>query len=184
MKKKFIATAALLMTLAGCSASQAVGATTETVSVKPTTRVVENKNGLEELLDKSAIKYQRTQISTTITELRSHVGKTWYVFSGASPRGWDCSGLTKWFYEQLGIPLEHRASLQAQSGREVKVPRKGDLVAFYYKGHESAFHVGVYVGNGEMIDAPRPGKVTTQASIADGDFGGYEVRYIRVTGIL
>jgi cell wall-associated NlpC family hydrolase len=183
MKKKFIATAALLMTLAGCSASQAVGATTETVSVKPTTHVVE-KNGLEQILDTSAVKYQRTQISTTITELRSHVGKTWYVFSGASPRGWDCSGLTKWFYEQLGIPLEHRASLQAQSGREVKVPRKGDLVAFYYKGHESAFHVGVYVGNGEMIDAPRPGKVTTQASIADGDFGGYEVRYIRVTGIL
>ena len=180
--KKFIATVALLTTLAGCSAS-AAAATTETVSVKPVTQVAET-SGLETLLQEIEVMSQRKHISTTITELRSHVGKTWYVFSGSSPRGWDCSGLTKWFYEQLGIPLEHRASLQAKAGKEVNVPRKGDLVAFYYKGYESAFHVGIYVGNGNMIDAPRPGKVTTEDSIANGDFKGYEVRYIRVAGIL
>jgi cell wall-associated NlpC family hydrolase len=180
--KKFIATVALLTTLAGCSAS-AAAATTEKVSV---TSVVEtaDTNWLEDLTNYSEKTTQRKQISTTITELRSHVGKTWYVFSGSTPRGWDCSGLTKWFYEQLGIPLEHRASLQALAGKEVRTPRKGDLVAFYYRGYESAFHVGIYVGNGNMIDAPRPGKVTTEDSIADGDFKGYEVRYIRVAGIL
>lgn len=180
--KKFIATVALLTTLAGCSAS-AAAATTETVSVKPVTQTVD-KPGVTTLINKMKVRAQRQHISTTITELRSHVGKTWYVFSGSSPRGWDCSGLTKWFYEQLGIPLEHRASLQPKAGREVKTPRKGDIVAFYYKGYESAFHVGIYVGNGNMIDAPRPGKVTTEDSIADGDFKGYEVRYIRVTGVM
>lgn len=180
--KKFIATVALLSTLAGCSAS-AAAATRETVSLKLTTPVVDPL-GNASFFYKMKVNTQRSLIKSTVTKLRSHVGKTWYVFSGDTPRGWDCSGLVKWTYEQMGIPLEHRASKQALSGRVVKTPKIGDIVAFYYRGYKSAFHVGVYVGNGKMIDAPRPGKVTTEESIAHGDFGGYEVRYIRVAGIL
>lgn len=181
--KKFIALVALLSTLAGCSASSAAATPLETVSIKSTTVVVDQM-GKTSFFYKMKVNTQRTLIKTTVTKLRSHVGKTWYVFSGDTPSGWDCSGLVKWTYEQMGIQLEHRASKQALSGKRVKTPRIGDIVAFYYNGYGSAFHVGVYVGNGKMIDAPRPGKVTTEESIANGDFGGYEVRYIRVTGIL
>ena len=180
--KKFIATVALLTTLAGCSASSAA-ATTETVSVKPVSQKVD-KHGIATIIDKMKTQSQRQLIKSTITKLRSHVGKTWYVFSGETPRGWDCSGLVKWTYEQMGIPLEHRASRQALSGKKMKTPRIGDIVAFYYHGYGSAFHVGVYVGNGKMINAPRPGTVTKEESIANGDFKGYEVRYIRVAGVL
>ncbi len=181
--KKFIASVALLTTLAGCSASSAVATPQEKVSLQPVTRVT-GTTGLQPLLNEMKVAKQRTLIKQTITKLRSHVGKTWYVLSGSSPRGWDCSGLVKWTYGQMGIKLEHRASKQAVSGRKVKTPRVGDIVAFYYKGYKSAFHVGVYVGNGKMINAPRPGKVTTEESIKHGDFKHYEVRYIRVTGIL
>jgi hypothetical protein len=42
-------------------------------------------------------------VDKAIDKLSTHVNKTWYVFSGSSPSGWDCSGLTLWFYEQLGV---------------------------------------------------------------------------------
>lgn len=181
--KKFIATVALLTTLAGCSASAAAATHKETVSLRSATPVAD-KTGLKTFMHTVKVNAQRTLIKNTITKLRSHVGKTWYVFSGETPRGWDCSGLVKWTYGQMGIPLEHRASKQALSGKKVKTPRIGDIVAFYYHGYGSAFHVGVYVGNGKMINAPRPGTVTREESIANGDFKGYEVRYIRINGIL
>jgi len=99
-------------------------------------------------------------VDKAIDKLSAHVNKTWYVFSGATPRGWDCSGLTLWFYEQLGIELEHRASQQENSGTKTKTPKPGDLVVFKYNGNKSAYHVGIYVGNGKMIHAPKHGHLT------------------------
>ena len=181
--KKFIAIAALLSTLAGCSASVANAAPQEKVSSTRVTNVT-HTTGLDPLLETVKIFNQRKLIKTTINQLKSHVGKTWYVFSGNTPRGWDCSGLVMWTYAQLGISLKHRASKQALSGHVTKHPRIGDIVAFYYPGYYSATHVGIYVGNGKMINAPRPGTVTTEESIANGAFKGYKVRFIRVNGIM
>jgi cell wall-associated NlpC family hydrolase len=65
-----------------------------------------------------------------------------------------------WFYEQLGIKLEHRASKQAKAGTTVKNPKPGDLVVFTYKGYNSAYHVGIYIGDGKMIHAPKHGHAT------------------------
>jgi cell wall-associated NlpC family hydrolase len=181
--KKFIATAALLTTLAGCSASAAHAATQEKASLKPVTHVTSNFD-VKSLLAKVEVTHQRQLIKNTITELKSHVGKTWYVFSGDTPRGWDCSGLVVWTYKHLGISLQHRASKQALAGQVTKAPRVGDIVAFYFKGHKSASHVGIYVGDGKMINAPRPGTVTREESIANGEFKDYVVRFIRVAGVL
>lgn len=100
------------------------------------------------------------KIDKAISKLKTHVGKTWYVFSGDTPAGWDCSGLTMWTYEQMGIELEHRASKQAKAGVGVKDPIAGDIVVFTYKGSKSAYHVGIYIGNGKMIHAPNKGEVT------------------------
>lgn len=110
------------------------------------------------------------RVTAAIKKLRSHVGKTWYVFSGATPSGWDCSGLTMWFYQQLDIELEHRASKQDTAGKKTTDPKPGDLVVFKYKGSNNAYHVGIYVGNGEMIHAPKKGHVTRIENIAN--FGG------------
>lgn len=94
-----------------------------------------------------------TKLNTVIRQLKDQVHKTWYVFSGDTPAGWDCSGLTMWAYGQLGVNLEHRASKQKNEGTLVKTPKPGDIVAFTYKGSQSAYHVGIYLSPDEMIHA-------------------------------
>ena len=110
------------------------------------------------------------KVQAAIKKLNIHVGKTWYVFSGATPRGWDCSGLTMWFYQQLEIDLEHRASKQDTAGTKSKDPKPGDLVVFHYKGNKDAYHVGIYIGDGEMIHAPKRGHLTRIENVES--FGG------------
>ncbi len=106
------------------------------------------------------------KVQTVVSQLKGHVNKTWYVFSGATPRGWDCSGLVMWTYEQLGFNLEHRASKQADAGTKVKDPKVGDIVAFTYKGSKSAYHVGIYIGSGKMVHAPKHGHLTRVESVS------------------
>lgn len=125
-----------------------------------------------------------SNMNKAINKLKSHIGKTWYVFSGATPAGWDCSGLVMWTYEQLGIALEHRASKQAKAGKTVKTPKLGDIVIFHYKGNKDAYHVGIYYDNGIMIHAPKKGHVTRFESIKK--FGGNysEITYTRIVNTL
>lgn len=115
--------------------------------------------------------------------VKKQVGKTWYAYSGATPDGWDCSGLVLWMYGKIGYTLEHRASLQKNSGELVDDPKIGDIVAFSYKGYDSAYHVGIYVGPNEMIHAGgKRGEKTAIVSIsqwAKGN-GNTVVTYTRV----
>jgi murein DD-endopeptidase len=106
----------------------------------------------------------------SIKRLEYYVGKTWYVFSGSTVRGWDCSGMVKWFYAQHDIELIHRASVQDDSGESVKDPKRGDIVVFKYNGRKNAYHVGIYIGDNKMIHAPRKGEVTRVEDI--DQFGG------------
>jgi peptidoglycan endopeptidase LytE len=93
------------------------------------------------------------KLNQSVYLVKKQVGKTWYAFSGSTPNGWDCSGLVLWMYGKIGYTLEHRASLQKNSGELVKDPKIGDIVAFTYEGSKSAYHVGIYVGPNEMIHA-------------------------------
>jgi cell wall-associated NlpC family hydrolase len=85
-----------------------------------------------------------------------------YVWGGASPDGFDCSGLVMYVYGQLGVSLPHNAA--AQYAMLPHVPTSdlepGDLVFFYGLGH-----VGIYIGGGMMIHAPHTGAVVEIASI-------------------
>lgn len=123
-----------------------------------------------EFLEEQRLQSNSEKIKKAIKKLKSHVGKTWYVFSGATPSGWDCSGLTMWFFEQLDIELEHRASRQGTSGTATKNPKPGDLVVFHYNGSKDAYHVGIYIGNGKMIHAPKKGHLTRVEDVKT--FGG------------
>ncbi len=87
-----------------------------------------------------------------------------YVWGGASPSGFDCSGLTMYVYAQLGVSLPHYAA--AQYGMGVAVGRDqlqpGDLVFFRGLGH-----MGMYIGGGNFIHAPHTGDVVKISSLSD-----------------
>lgn len=80
-----------------------------------------------------------------------------YVYGGAAPGGFDCSGLMQWSYAQAGISLPRTSQAQQNVGQPVSRSnlKPGDLV-FY---GSPAYHVGMYVGGGKMVDAPTSGQV-------------------------
>ena len=90
-----------------------------------------------------------------------------YVWGGASPSGFDCSGLVMYVYEQLGISLPHYTVAQWNATEPVSSPAPGDLVFFNGLGH-----VGIYIGGGQFVDAPHTGSVVRIDSISN--FGGYD----------
>jgi cell wall-associated NlpC family hydrolase len=92
-------------------------------------------------------------LTFAINNTKQHVDKTWYVFSGSTPRGWDCSGLVKWTYSHLGIDLWHGASAQMEYGEMVEAPKYGDLVGFSYDGSNRFHHVGIYLSDDTMLHA-------------------------------
>jgi cell wall-associated NlpC family hydrolase len=87
-----------------------------------------------------------------------------YKWGGASPAGFDCSGLVMYVYAQLGISLPHFAA--AQYGYGVPVSRDqlqpGDLVFF-----ENLNHVAIYIGGGQVVHAPSTGDVVKISNISD-----------------
>ncbi|MEU6175885.1 bifunctional lytic transglycosylase/C40 family peptidase [Streptantibioticus parmotrematis] len=84
--------------------------------------------------------------------------------SGATIRGFDCSGLTQYAYAQAGITLPRTAAAQSGAGRRIPASagisalQPGDLVFFAYdpEADSTIYHVGIYLGNGQMINAARP----------------------------
>ena len=80
-----------------------------------------------------------------------------YVWGAGGPTAFDCSGLTSWAWAQAGVYLPHSSAAQFNSGPRVaqSALQPGDLVFFYSPIH----HVGIYVGGGNMIDAPHTGTV-------------------------
>lgn len=120
-------------------------------------------------------------LESRLLELESYVDKTWYVFSGSSPSGWDCSGMTKWFYQDLGIELDHSASKQAKNaGHYVDTPQIGDIVGFKHLNSKKYYHVGIYAGDNMVIHAKKPGTRTEKISLSDGWFSKSEISFIRV----
>lgn len=88
---------------------------------------------------------------------RSFVGKAPYVYGGAGPAGFDCSGFTMYIYGQFGIRLPHGATDQMRCGAAVDRSQlqPGDLIFFHddYYSSSTASHCGIYVGNDQFVHA-------------------------------
>jgi len=127
-----------------------------------------------------ALKLNTDKIQSVVEQLKDRVGKTWYVFSGSTPSGWDCSGLVYWAYEQLGVSLEHSANKQGNSGTKVRTPKVGDIVVFGYKGSKSYYHSSIYIGDGKVIHAGfRKGTTTSIIALDDPSFRNSTITFIR-----
>lgn len=99
-------------------------------------------------------------LDTVLAAARAELGSR-YVYGAEGPDTFDCSGLTQYVYGVAGISLPRTAAQQQKSATRVSTPRPGDLV-FY---GSPATHVGIYVGDGKMIDAPHTGDVVKVQSV-------------------
>jgi len=92
-----------------------------------------------------------------------------YVWGGAGPSGFDCSGLTMYCYAQIGIQMSHGATDQQRRSTPVALSdlRPGDLVFF---GNASySHHVAIYAGGGSVIEAPHTGDVVRYGALGGRD---------------
>ncbi|MEW2529313.1 NlpC/P60 family protein [Streptomyces sp. NPDC047071] len=90
----------------------------------------------------------------------AHLGDA-YVWGGNGPHGWDCSGLVMAAYRTAGISLPRVADAQYRATTPVSRGdlRRGDLVFWSSNGSASGIHhVAIYLGGGQYLEAPRPGK--------------------------
>ncbi|OMQ13860.1 hydrolase, partial [Modestobacter sp. VKM Ac-2676] len=100
--------------------------------------------------------------ATAVSTAMAQRGKP-YVWAAAGPGSFDCSGLVQYAYAAAGIKVPHSSRAQATMGRAVSRGelQPGDVIAFY----SPVSHVGIYIGNGQMVHAPTSGDVVKVASI-------------------
>ncbi|GHD87740.1 C40 family peptidase [Kocuria marina] len=91
-----------------------------------------------------------------------------YVWGGVGFKAWDCSGFTQWVYAQNGINLPRTTWAQFAAGTPTSNPQPGDLVS-----QNGGSHVGIYIGNGQMISALNPSQGTQVHSVNAMQLDGY-----------
>lgn len=100
--------------------------------------------------------------ATAVNTALAQLGKP-YVWAASGPGSFDCSGLVQYAYAAAGVSLPHSSGAQAGMGTAVSRDQlqPGDIIAFY----SPVSHVGIYIGNGQMVHAPTSGDVVKIASI-------------------
>ncbi|GHJ00974.1 NlpC/P60 family protein [Streptomyces olivaceus] len=114
-----------------------------------------------------------TQAQKALAFAQAQIGKP-YVWGATGPGSYDCSGLTQAAWKAAGVTLPRTTYDQVNAGTTVSVSQAqpGDLVFFY----DDISHVGLYVGDGKMVHAPKPGAYVREESIFyDGESSIYSV---------
>jgi cell wall-associated NlpC family hydrolase len=111
-------------------------------------------------------KYPSFSLDQVAAVGQQYIG-TPYVFGGATPAGFDCSGFVMYVYAQFGISLAHSVPLQDAAGTRISEAdaQPGDVVIFNNEAHD-----GFYMGNGMIMDAPKPGGKVSIRPIWTSDY--------------
>jgi peptidoglycan DL-endopeptidase CwlO len=125
-----------------------------------------------------------TQTKAFLTAALSRLGMR-YVWGGAGPLVFDCSGLVQWSMRQAGITMPRVAVNQAQTGPRIPLSElePGDLLFYHTDPTAPTYisHVAIYLGKGLMLQAPQPGeRVEVVAAVFGGGFAGAIAVYPRV----
>jgi len=90
-----------------------------------------------------------------------------YVYAGAGPSVFDCSGLTMEAWAAAGVTLPHNAAEQLATTTQISLSQiqPGDLIYFYDGG--TVGHVGIWIGDGMLIDSPHSGATVREISLAN-----------------
>ena len=93
-----------------------------------------------------------------------------YEWGAAGPDSFDCSGLTYWAHQQVGISIPRTEQAQAQEGEEVSIDdlQPGDLLFYDCVGEGNISHVTTFVGGTSMIHAPQEGEFVKYADMTSG----------------
>lgn len=110
--------------------------------------------------------------------LKGQLG-TPYVWGGENPGGFDCSGLVQWVFGKMGIRMPRLSYDQMAKGRPVSLNklRPGDLIGYHNGPGGRADHIAIYIGNGRIIEAPRPGRYVQVGRVHDTP-GAFAVRIL------
>ncbi|GGV45126.1 hypothetical protein GCM10010495_73280 [Kitasatospora herbaricolor] len=112
----------------------------------------------------------RGGVETAVAYALAQVGKP-YVWGGNGPGGFDCSGLVQQAYRQAGVSLPRVANDQYAATTPIGAGdlRRGDLLFWSDSGRASAIHhVGIYLGGGRFVEAPRPGRNVRVSTLGSG----------------
>ncbi len=106
-------------------------------------------------------------VATVINFLKAQLGDA-YVMGASGPNAWDCSSLVQAAFKQVNVDLPRVSQAQSTAGTPVSLSniQPGDIL--YWGGAGSAYHVGVYIGNGQYLDAANPSK-----GVVIQDLSGY-----------
>ena len=113
------------------------------------------------------VKRKLSKGEKAVKTAKQNLGKP-YSYGASGPNSFDCSGFTMYVYGKQGVKLTHNAQAQYSEGEHVSKGelKKGDLV-FFGSSTGNIYHVGMYVGNGKYIHAPRTGENVKIVSLSD-----------------
>lgn len=153
-RDNYTATAAVVKTATTATASSLSAAATAAAEAKrasfAASTAYTGKTAADYLADPAHPSFSLAAVYQTALQ---YVG-TPYVFGGATPAGFDCSGFVMYVYAQYGISLQHSVPLEDAAGTPISeaAAEPGDLVVL-----DNESHIGFYAGNGMILDAPKPG---------------------------
>jgi cell wall-associated NlpC family hydrolase len=185
MKKFATITTAIVLTVAGCSASAVNAITKDTKEPKVTVAIIKTSAPTHSDMkfmttsgnSKEIRNYARMQL--VLKYMKTRVQKTPYVFSGTSNRyGWDCSGMVVWLYRHFGFELPHSATAQGRIGTRVSNPKVGDIVVFAYQGRTDFYHSAIYIGHNKVLNANRAYGTTVVEPLTN--YKRSQVRFVRL----